>query len=230
MRKKGILLLALGLVIAELSARVGEPEDIQLTFVDHLTAGLIEQDVYVETGSEKVMRVTPENKDQYLEQLTYSTNYEVHHDPFGLDHLGPYAKGLPLGFTLNEWLKASGTATYICEDGWGVLKARFHNLRPNATYTLWHFFMSAPPTKPFNGTLDVPLGDHEGTQSVFTTDKNGSAELDITFEQCLQLSNTQLMSGIAVAYHSDGKTYGGLPGPFGKATHVQLFAMLPEAR
>ena len=70
MRKKGILLLALGLVIAELSARVGEPEDIQLTFVDHLTAGLIEQDVYVETGSEKVMRVKTKEELEALEKET----------------------------------------------------------------------------------------------------------------------------------------------------------------
>jgi hypothetical protein len=129
---------------------------------------------------------------------------------------------------LSKWLSAKGTATYVCDAGWGKLNASFENLVPNATYTMWHFFMSAPPTVPFNGTLDVPLGNRDGSQSVFKTDAKGRAVLDITFEHCLQMSDSQLMSGLAIAYHSDGQTYGGSPGPFGKASHVQLFSMLPN--
>ena len=53
--------------------------------------------------------------------------------------------------TLGKWLGASGTATYECEAGWGTLKASFENLAPNTTYTMWHFFMPAPPTVPFMG-------------------------------------------------------------------------------
>jgi len=42
------------------------------------------------------------------------------------------------------------------------------------------------------------------------------------------LSGDQLMSGVAIALHSDGRTYGSEPGAFGKVAHVQLFAMLPN--
>jgi hypothetical protein len=44
------------------------PKPITLTFVDHLKAGLIEQDVYVEKkqGSGKFYRVQPSERDSYL--------------------------------------------------------------------------------------------------------------------------------------------------------------------
>ncbi|MDN5216597.1 hypothetical protein QQ020_31295 [Fulvivirgaceae bacterium BMA12] len=205
-------------------------EPIQLTFVDHLKAGLIEQDVYVEKtpGSGKVFRVLPEEREKYLNAPVYTTSKSHHHDPFDKQKCGPYNKGVALGMTLGEWLSASGTATYECEAGWGTLKASFENLAPNTTYTMWHFFMPAPPTVPFMGTLDIPMGDRDGKHSVFTTDAKGRASMDIKFEHCLQLSNSQLASGIAIAMHSDGKTYGPDPGPFGSVTHVQLFAMLPH--
>ena len=32
---------------------------------------------------------------------------------------------------------------------------------------------------------------------------------------------------VALAYHSDGNTYGEYPGAFGRNAHVQLFGMLP---
>ena len=90
--------------------------------------------------------------------------------------------------------------------------------------------MPAPPTEPFTGTLDIPVGERDGSQSVFTTDKEGKAKVDIRFERCLELGNDQLMSGLAIAYHSDNKTYASSAGPFGKASHVQLFAMLPNKK
>lgn len=205
---------------------------IKLTFVDHLQAGLIEQDVYVEKqpGSGKVFRVLPEEREKYLDAQVYTVANAVHHDPFDVNGSGPYPKGESMGMTLREWLGGSGTATYSCDEGWGALNATFENLVPNATYTLWHFFMPKPPTKPFTGTLDLPIGERDGSQSVFTTDANGKATLDIKFEHCLQLTDRQLASGLAIALHSDGKTYGPEPGGFGKATHVQLFTMLPDVK
>ena len=47
--------------------------------------------------------------------------------------------------------------------------------------------------------------------------------MDIKFEHCLQLSNSQLASGIAIAMHSDGKTYGPDPGPFGRHNACAAF-------
>ncbi|MEM8508635.1 MAG: hypothetical protein AAF717_12435 [Bacteroidota bacterium] len=206
------------------------PTKIELVFVDHLKAGLIEQDVFVEkkAGSGQVYRVLPSEREKYLSAKIYTIAQAEHHDPFDPKNAGPYKKGKSLGMTLADWLKGKGTATISCEEGWSTFTAEFENLVPNATYTMWHFFMPAPPTVPFTGTLDVPLGDRKGAQSVFKTDNKGNASLDVTFEHCLQMSGDQLMSGMAIALHTDGKTYGPDPGAFGKDTHVQLFAMFPD--
>ena len=223
------LLLMTG-IMTNTSAQMAS-KSINLVFVDHLKAGLIEQDVFVEKvpGTGMVYRVQPLELEKYMDAQLYSTTEAVEHDPFNARHAGPYKKGKPLGMTLKEWLTGSGTATYTCEDGWGQFEATFENLVPNATYTIWHFFMGKGSTDPFNGTLDLPLGDRDGTQSVFTTDEKGNGKISIRFEQCLQLGDVQLASAIAVAYHSDGNTYGALAGDFGTVTHVQLFAMLPDA-
>ena len=168
--------------------------------------------------------------EKYTDREIYTSRGSHHHDPFDQKQVGPFDKGKDLGITLADWLNASGTATFTCNEGWGKLKASFQNLLPNSTYTVWHFFMPAPPPVPFTGTLDIPLGDRKGTQSVFITDENGNAEFEVTFERCLQLSGDQLMSGLAIALHSDGQTYGPEPGAFGKKTHVHLFAMLPNVK
>jgi hypothetical protein len=205
---------------------------IELHFIDHLTGGMIEQDVFVEKspGSGIVSRVLPDEKHTYENSPLFTTAEAQPHNPFNPHAAGPFRKGLPLNMTLNEWLRASGTAEYQCEGGWGTLTARFTHLVPNAVYTIWHFFMPAPVTEPFTGTLDIPLGERDGSQSVFVTDAAGNAKLDIRFERCLQLGENQLVSGLAIAYHSDQKTYDSDPGPFGEATHVHLFAMLPNQK
>ena len=215
-----------------LSLNAQNNETFDLVFVDHLTAGMIEQDVYVEKleGSCEVYRVLPQDREKYLDAELFSTQEAQAHDPITADKAGPYRKGESLGMTLREWLSAKGGVSYVCEDGWGVVKASFENLRPNATYTMWHAFMAKPPTQPFTGFLDLPMGDRDGSQSIFTTDENGIAKFEVRFETCLQMTARQTAALLAIAYHSDGKTYGVLPGPFGKATHVQLFTMLPEEK
>ncbi|MEM6800023.1 MAG: hypothetical protein AAF696_01400 [Bacteroidota bacterium] len=211
--------------------QVASEKPINLVFVDHLTAGLIEQDVFVEkeTGSNEVYRVLPNEKEKYLDAPLYKSIKKLKHDPFDPSTAGPFEKGEALGMTLREWLSAKGTGSYTCEGGWGTFKASFQNLVPNATYTIWHAFMAKAATKPFAGTIDLPLGDPNGETSVFTTDEKGNAVVEKRFERCLQLGEVQLMSLVALAYHSDGKTYKADAGPFGLGTHVQIFAVLPDA-
>ena len=206
-------------------------QSFKLTFVDHLKAGMIEQDIFVEKvkGSGQVYRILPNEREKYLDYPVYATKDAQKHDPFFEENAGPFAKGASMDMTLRDWLTAKGEATCSCEEGWGVYDASFSGLIPNATYTMWHFFMAKPPTYPFPGTLDVPLGNRDGTQSVFITDDQGNGQMQVRFENCLQLTDSQLMSGVAIALHSDGKTYGFSPGPFGLYTHVQLFAVLPAA-
>lgn len=220
----------MGVVQTNVAQQTSTNVKAEIVFVDHLTAGLIEQDVFVEheDGSGKVYRVLPQEKKKYWDKQVYKSAQPQKHDPFNARTAGPFEKGEPMGMTLGEWLSAKGKATYSCVDGWGKFQATFENLIPNSTYTMWHFFMVKGQSDPFLPMIEVPMGDRDGSHSVFTTDENGKGVMDITFDQCLQLGDTQLASGIAIAYHSDGKTYGVLPGDFGTVSHVQVFALMPD--
>ena len=46
----------------------------------------------------------------------------------------------------------------------------------------------------------------------------------------LQCPRGRLVAMLALAWHSDGKTYYSDAGPFGLTTHVQIFTMLPGAK
>ena len=199
-----------------------------VAFVTHLDADMPEQDVFIERepGSDEVYRVT--KGDNNMNAPLYKTAQELRHDPFDEKAVGPHPKGEPFGMTLGQWLKHTGTGTYTFRKGVGHLKLKFTGLVPNGVYTMWHAFLVLPPTVPFNGALDAPLGARDGSESVFRADANGNAEFEHSFRPGLQLTGTWTTSLLAIAYHSDGKTYGGSPGPFGIHTHVPLFTMLPK--
>lgn len=201
---------------------------IELAFITHLDADLPEQDVYIERepGSSEVWRVTKGDND--MSAQLYKTAVETEHDPFNPEAIGPHPKGEPLGITVGEWLANRGTGTYTCSDGEGTLQASFSGLVPNGVYTMWHAFMALPPTTPFSGTLDIPLGARDGSESVFTADANGAAEFEHRFTPCLEMSDVWTTSMLAINYHSDGKTYGANPGKFGYNAHIQMFLMLPN--
>ena len=205
-------------------------DTVELTFVDHLEAKMIEQDVYVEKerGSGMVSRVTVDDHAGFLDETVFTTATGVSHDPMNASAIGPYDKGHDLGLTLGEWLAASGTASYACREEKGMLSAEFSNLVPNGLYTMWTFYLPTPSTDPFT-TYDIPIGARDGSESVFRASPSGAADFDLTFEPCLQGTGSQLASGLAIAYHSDGKSYGHEPGSMGDKTHVHLFALLPSS-
>jgi hypothetical protein len=201
---------------------------IDLAFMTHLDMELPEQDVFIERepGSGDVYRVTV--GDNNMKAPLYKTAVPTRHDPFNPEAVGPHRKGEPLGMTLGQWLKHQGTGTYTCKSGVGTLDTSFSGLVPNGVYTMWHAFIALPPTTPFSGTLDLPLGARDGSESVFTADENGKAAFVHTFSPCLEMSDVWTTSMLAINYHSDGKTYGGLPGDFGLNAHIPLFLMLPN--
>ena len=90
-----------------------------------------------------------------------------------------------------EWPAGSGTATYGCRRGKGTIRASFQKLVPNGVYTFWYAFAGKGHMgcgeRPFT-TIDFPMGDPDGSQSAFTADANGSADYDLTFSPCLELS------------------------------------------
>ena len=133
---------------------------IELTFVDHLKAGLIEQDVFVKKneGPKNVFRVLPEEREEYVDAPLYTSKLSQYHNPFDKKLVGPYKRGKSIGITLGDWLKAKGTAQCSCEGGWGKVEASFENLIPNAIYTMWHAFMAKDNKEDFIGTFDLPVG------------------------------------------------------------------------
>lgn len=196
-------------------------------FISHVEAGVAEQDVYIARtpGSAEVWR--PGVDDNALNTPLFASAEPQPHNPADPSAVGPFPKGASLDLTLGEWLGASGSGNYSVENGEGHLTIEFEGLVPNGVYTLWHFFMANGETTPFIGTFDLPVGAFDGNQSIFVADADGTATFDQVFETALQLSGEQLTAGLAVNYHSDGQTYGVLPGEFGENAHIQLFTALP---
>jgi hypothetical protein len=201
---------------------------IALSIITHLDASLPEQDVYLErkAGSAEVYRVTTGDHD--MNAQLFATAIKVEHNPFDPAAVGPYPKGKALGFTLGQWLKHRGSGKYTSKDGVGTLELEFTGLVPNGVYSMWHSFMALPPPEPFTGTLDLPLGARDGSESAFLADAKGNAKFVHTFQPGLEMSDVWTTSMLAINYHSDGKTYRGHPGEFGLHSHIPLFLMLPK--
>lgn len=205
-----------------------EEKTIELAFITHMDAGMAEQDVFIEreAGSGEVFRVTGGDHDMSAPLFASATAIE--HNPFDPKAVGPYPRGEALGMTLGQWLKTKGQGTYTYRDGEGSLKLRFSGLVPNGVYTIWNVFAPASPPEPFTGTLDLPLGAGDGSESMFRAKADGTATFTHTFKPGLQFSDVWTNTMLGVCYHRDGKTHGGSPGPFGLHSHVPLFVKLPK--
>ncbi len=207
-------------------------EVTELTFVSHIEAGMIEQDVYVEKtpGSGKVFRVGKDDVERYAEAPVFGAARPVRHAPFSPKKNGPYPTGASLGMSLGDWLAATGIVKFTCSSGAGRIQAVFRSLVPNGTYTMWYFRVAKAHMGcadcPF-ATIDFPVGAKDGSQSPFAADARGDALIDISFKPCLAPGDDQLAAALAIAYHSDGNTHGPSPGDMGNNSHVQLFVVLP---
>ena len=193
--------------------------------VNHLQAGMNEQDVFIGKDG-YAFRVTAADED--MSAPLYASAEGIAHNPASPDDIGPYATGAELGFSQGEWLAGQGSLSLSCENGQGTVSASFEQLVPNATYTVWQSYVAMPPSVPLK-VIDLPLGAQDGSQNVFNTDANGSALFSAELEACVPPSENHLSTVLAIAYHSDGQTYGLEPGDFGKNSHVQLFTFLPTA-
>ncbi len=201
---------------------------MSLSFMFHIDEGLTEQDVFFEKvpGSGEVFRPTAATRD--MNAPLFAPAIPVPHTPLQTENTGPWPKGKPLGITLGEWFAAKGEGTYRCEYGTGELNLRFENLVPNGLYTMWHDFAVWPPTDPFKGFYDLPFGARDGSENAFRADADGFAHFHRTITPCLQLTGEQLISELAIAWHSDGQTWGPDTGEFSTKTHVQLYVPLPK--
>jgi hypothetical protein len=232
-RKSSLLALVVMFAATLLSACTGvvaaEPQSkvVALQAVTHLTAGMAEQDVFVEriAASGEVERVLPGEEGDVLELPVYAAAETVDHDLFGSgdNPVGPYPKGASLGMTLGEWLAATGEGSYTVTGNRARIEMTFENLVPNGVYTVWCSRVSYPPNIKI---VDNPCGAADGTENIFSADAQGNARFELELD-ALPPSSAETGTVIAMAYHSDGQTYGASPGDFGRNSHVQLAAMIP---
>jgi hypothetical protein len=197
---------------------------VTLQFGPFIRQGIPEQDVFVERDglpSEQVMRVDPDDlrDGMILSKSAYTTSRPGPHDPrkMGPNPLGPFPKGSALGFTLRQWLGATGIGAYAVQDSAAVVDASFRGLIPNGIYTMW--CVPAPGRPP--GLL--PCGALDGSESRFTADAGGNANVNIRTRQLPE------GAAIAAAYHSDSRTYGASPGDLGRNAHVHVVIFLPAS-
>lgn len=227
-----IALSALVIAIAALGTGAVQCDDdvdrywVEIHLPNHMVRGMHEQDVFIARDGEPgvMYRITADDVD--LDALLYAAaTSSVRHavDPGGV---GPFEGDPALGVNQGAWLEGVGHAVVTCDGDVGRVSATFDRLVPNGVYTVWYFLMAMPPTTPF-ATSAMPLGDPEGSQNTFVADAYGSASFEVEVSPCLQLSGRQLLAGLAAAYHSDGKTYGGLSGDFGAVAHPHVFNFLP---
>ncbi len=176
----------------------------------------------------KVIRVEGETakSPETLGKTVYSSAVAVQHDPFkaGQNPLGPFDKGKSLGFALGQWLDASGIGIYSVKDAENaMLDLSFKKLIPNGVYTLWCSRVTFPPEPKM---VDIPCGKEDGSDNIFNADDKGNGYFSVGLKP-LEASTKENAALIALAYHSDGKTYGASPGDFGANSHVQLFFLVP---
>lgn len=130
--------------------------------------------------------------------------------------LGPFPKGASLGFTLQQWLAATGSGAYTITGDKAELNLAFQKLVPNGVYSVWCSRLSFPPNVKI---VDTPCGAADGSQNAFKADAQGNATYTVK-TKALPDSTKETATVVALAYHSDGKTYGAKPGEFGLNSHV----------
>lgn len=126
------------------------------------------------------------------------------------------APGRPLGFSLAQWLGASGTVTITNRPGGNsVITARFRHLRPNGIYSLFenHFDQNPVGFTPLDGT---------GKRNTFKANPNGTATISVRPSGVLTHDNAVLL-----VYHSDRQAHGASRGEIGINAHHQLIARIP---
>ena len=127
------------------------------------------------------------------------------------------AKGEPIGFSLGDWLAASGSVTLTPSAGGKVeIGMSFDHLKPGGHYSLFenHFDQKPVGFTPLDGTA---------TTNDFVAGADGTAKLTITAPQPLTHDNAVLL-----VYHSDGMAHGAQRGDIGINAHHQLIARIPE--
>ena len=180
-------------------------------------------DIHIQIDNGMVIR--PQSLDEDVLQMPlYGTLEDIPQDfiepPYDI---GPYEQGAPLGFTMAEWIAASGHTTYSIGSDGARLHFTFENLLTDAVYTVWCTRINLP-----EATLNhKPCGMPDGSSNSFMSDGQGNAVFNIVLQDAFEPSTEDIRTVVAIAYHSDGNTYGIHPGDFGLNVHTQLIYEFP---
>ncbi len=128
------------------------------------------------------------------------------------------AQGLPLGFTLGEWIGASGTGTIVCTDGTAAAINEFSGLVPGGVYQLFRNQFTP------QGPKRTPFGKPDSSDSVFTANEDGTVAVTSVLPFCPDPTD-----GVLLSYHSDGTVHGPLGGDTGVNLHNQLLIRVASA-
>jgi len=204
-----------------------QADELQLEFGSFVSFEMAEQDVFIDVGDDRVKRIPAAEVAALMDVSLFGAEISPPFEPLNLNPTETYGKGIDLQMTLRQWLAASATGTYSCEEGTAHFNLNFSNLVPNSVYTIWNVLDADPPTDPWQ-TIMYPLGARDGSDAAFTTDADGDAKYAVSFEPCVQLSGTQTFASIAAAWHPDGKTHGASPGRLGVDVFAQTMAGLSK--
>lgn len=205
-------------------------DTIPLQFFTYTHMKIPEQDVFIESKDNPgdVVRVESEDAVQpdILKSMVYTVKERIEHDLFTTSDfpLGPFPRGKSLGFTLEQWLSASGSGTYAIGEDKVSLSLSFQNLVPRGVYTVWCSRWSLPPNA---SIIDRPCITKDENHA-FTADAAGNGTLYIPLSSPLEKSEKETLTALTLAYHGDGKAPAALLGDFGINTHVQLLSFLPS--
>jgi hypothetical protein len=197
-------------------AEDNERQEVDLLFVNDLAKGSLVQDVFVDAN----LVVRPQDLEaETLARPLYRSTVKIENDfmeaPF---EVGPFEKGDQLDFTLTEWLSAKGQGTYTVKGSWAEVELALENLLPEGVYTVWCSEFLLPPVARIN---EKPCGAPDGSENIFIADALGRASILLEFD-AFPPSTKEKIYVIALAYHSDGQTYGPVPGDHGRNLHIQL--------
>lgn len=216
-KSMNIALILVVLLIGTITLAQTQNETVEMVFYNDLALGVPFQDIYIDTGEGMVKRVELSDPISSLFEPVYSTTFNNPADMEPPFDVGPYEMGQPLGMTLGDWLAARGTGTYIVSGDQATLDLQFKNLVPMGVYTLW--------CVDFNITSSVmnddPCGAMDGSENMFVAGEDGSADMVMEID-AFPAPTADMIYTVALAYHSDGQTYGERAGEFGHNVHVQL--------
>lgn len=126
------------------------------------------------------------------------------------------ARGLPLGFTLGQWLGARGRANLSqIADGRTAMGYVLSGLVPGGVYSFFenHFASDGVTFTPLDGTSE---------HNTFTATAQGTASGSISIPGAVTHSE-----GILLVYHSDRTAHGMARGQIGIDAHHQLIIRVP---